>query len=227
MASSNEILQRTVTCYHAFIANPQLHPFMQPALRKSLETLAREIEQVLPAHGSSGASVADAVSIEEAFAATRSALGRLQHCIRGWYAEDESVLRKLGPLTLGDDAGQDLIRLTHLASELPKIKAPDTVFVFPPDLVPAKLRAILSAHSRAAAQSEAESKSQQAIHKKQMALRPQAHALWRTAGLDAWVQANLLTYEGQIAFGRERRRKPRKAAEHAANSGSGTGSGAA
>ena len=212
MPTANEILDRTVTFYRAFEAHPALHPFMQPGLRASLETLAKEIIALLPPPRPAGTQPLPETPHETVFTATRSALGRLQHCIRGWYAPHEEVLRTLAPLTLGDDPTQDIIRLGHLATELPAITEPFPVFVFPPDLAPPKLKTLMAAHKVSAKALIAEGLSDRETSKEIIGLRPRAYKLWQEEGLDAWIKANVFTNEGQVAFGRERRHRTRKAA---------------
>lgn len=202
---ANQIHRRVVMFFHASQAHPEQTKYMRPELKTRVDVHAHTLIPLL-------AQVGDDVetdAIEQSYAATHDLVMRIHDGCRYQYAKKPEMLAKLAPLTVGADPATNQIRLSHLLTTLGPAASK---FMWLPDCTEAEARKILAEHIAARALDESLTNSQRSASKTLRELRPESTRLWEEdGGLDIWIRANIVGHESQLAWGRERRARPRQA----------------
>lgn len=208
--AANSSIERSVACYNAFKANPQLQQFMPPNLLQRLKALATRGAYLLAIVADDKRMKQVQDEVQAVYRATRRLLQHLQLGIKFVFFDRPEVLKGFGRLTLGDDPTQDLIRLKNLLHDVQR--QPDAEALWRPALTAEIITAQIAKHEDAVKVETADDQDVQAALRELRVLRPQADALWEE-GLDTWVQTFIADHEEQIAWGRERKKRARAAAE--------------
>lgn len=200
---ANQIHRRVVMAHHALRAHPEEAKYMRPEMRTRVDSHSYILIPLL-------AQVSDNVEtdeIEQAYSGTHAVVMRIHDGCRYQFAKKPEMLAKLAPLTVGSDPATDQIRLSHLLTTLGPASSK---FLWLPDCTEAEARKILAEHIAARALDESLSHAQRSAGKTLRELRPESTRLWEEdGGLDVWIRANITGNESQLAWGRERRTRPR------------------
>ncbi len=207
---ANAIHERTVKAYQAYLAHPELHPYMKPELRQEFEQQAGLVGPLLQtAATASEEDDAAMAKVEATYEKSRQTIMWIHDGARYCYRQHPDQLAKLTPLRLGGDAPEDGVRMATLHRILPTL---EPAFTWLPDegLTLAALVKQMKAHREAQDVEPTLGVTEKGALANLRAARPASQALWSDDGgrLEAWVIANVPS-DKQFAFGRERRQRPR------------------